>query len=65
MKCFFFNHKFTTWGSPVDSYFGPIKQARVCEKCGKIEVRNLGYIDGLKSNGIMRSLDHSKSIDEK
>jgi len=35
---------------------GSIKQSRVCKKCGKIQVRDLGYQDGLGAVGVLNSL---------
>ena len=49
-------HKYTRWGIPEDSYGGRIKQARVCIHCGKIQIRNIGYQDGLYSKGVKNSL---------
>ena len=49
-------HDYTRGGIPTDSYGGYIKQARVCKACGKVQVRNLGYLDGLYAEGIKKSL---------
>ena len=49
-------HDYTRWGIPTDSYNVNIKQARVCKNCGKIQVRNLGYLNGLYAEGIKKSL---------
>lgn len=57
MKCFWaFNHNFEKWGYPSDSYWGKIKQARHCKKCGLIQVRTIGYEDGLYARGVKESL---------
>lgn len=49
-------HNYTKWGVPTDSYRGTIKQARVCRHCGKVQVRNIGYKDGLYAKGVNNSL---------
>ena len=49
-------HDYTKWGIPAKAYSGEIKQARVCKVCGKIQVRNMGYLDGLGADGVLRSL---------
>ena len=55
MKCILF-HNYSIWGMPVDSYGGKIKQSRVCKYCGKVQVRTIGYEDGLSAMGIDKSL---------
>ena len=49
-------HEYSKWGVPTDAYNGSIKQSRVCKKCGKIQVRDLGYQDGLGAIGVLNSL---------
>ena len=57
MKCFWiFNHDFEKWGNAVDSHGAKIKQARVCKQCGLIQVRTIGYEDGLYADGVDKSL---------
>ena len=49
-------HDYTRWGIPQEDYNGCIKQARICKYCGKIQVRNLGYLGGIGADGIIKSL---------
>ena len=49
-------HDYTRWGLSQKAYNGCIKQARICKYCGKIQVQNLGYLDGIGAEGITKSL---------
>ena len=55
MKCLLF-HNYSIWGLPTNSYQSKIKQSRVCKDCGKVQVRDIGYEDGLYAAGIEKSL---------
>ena len=52
-------HYYTKWGLPQKAYNGSVKQARVCKVCGKIQVRDMGYLDGLGADGVAKSLDEN------
>jgi hypothetical protein len=42
-------HKWLKWSELSDGYNGNKLQFRACAECGKVQRRNIGYCDGVKS----------------
>lgn len=44
MCLWLFNHSWTPWDVPYDTYGGHWKQTRRCTKCGRVSIRDIGFV---------------------